>query len=117
MQLEGGNHQLAQPLELADPGQQIKKVGRVLAPFGPAREQPEVTIKPGSDRIVVARGQVRVAADMVPFAPDRNYVNVAAGVTATLPRGVSGFVHYETVLGRDRVTTHSFTAGLRFQFD
>ena len=49
--------------------------------------------------------------------PDRNYVNVAAGVTATLPRGVSGFVHYETVLGRDRVTTHSFTAGLRLQFD
>jgi uncharacterized protein with beta-barrel porin domain len=49
--------------------------------------------------------------------PDRDYVNLAVGLTATLPRGVSGFLHYETVLGRDRVATHSFTAGLRFQFD
>ena len=50
-------------------------------------------------------------------SPDRDYVNLAAGVTATLPRGVSAFAHYETVLGRTHVTNHSFTAGLRFQFD
>ena len=49
--------------------------------------------------------------------PDRDYANVAVGLTATLPRGASAFAHYETVLGRDRVSTHSFTAGLRFQFD
>jgi outer membrane lipase/esterase len=50
-------------------------------------------------------------------SPDRNYVNLGAGMTATLPRGVSGFANYETVLGRDHVVNHAFTAGLRFQFD
>lgn len=50
-------------------------------------------------------------------SPDRNYVNLAVGMTATLPRGVSAFAHYETVLGRANVTNHSFTAGVRFQFD
>ena len=49
--------------------------------------------------------------------PDRNYVNLAAGLTATLPRGMSAFAHYETVLGREHVTNHSFTAGVRFQFE
>ena len=49
--------------------------------------------------------------------PDRNYVNLATGMTATLQRGVSAFAHYETVLGRANVTNHSFTAGVRFQFE
>lgn len=50
-------------------------------------------------------------------SPDRNYVNLAAGLAATLPRGASAFAHYETVLGRAHVTNHSFTAGVRFQFE
>jgi len=49
--------------------------------------------------------------------PDRNYVNLATGVTGTFARGVSAFAHYETVLGRTNVTSHSFTAGVRFQFE
>jgi outer membrane lipase/esterase len=49
--------------------------------------------------------------------PDRNYVNLATGVTGTFQRGVSAFAHYETVLGRANVTNHSFTAGIRFQFE
>jgi len=49
--------------------------------------------------------------------PDRNYVNLAAGITGTFPRGISAFAHYETVLGRANVTNHSFTVGIRFQFE
>jgi uncharacterized protein with beta-barrel porin domain len=49
--------------------------------------------------------------------PDRNYVNLASGITATLQHGISAFAHYETVLGRAHVTNHSFTAGVRFQFE
>jgi outer membrane lipase/esterase len=49
--------------------------------------------------------------------PDRNYVNLATGITGTFQRGVSAFAHYETVLGRTNVTNHSFTAGIRFQFE
>jgi outer membrane autotransporter protein len=49
--------------------------------------------------------------------PDRNYVNLATGITGTFQRGISAFAHYETVLGRANVTNHSFTAGIRFQFE
>jgi len=48
---------------------------------------------------------------------DRNYFNLGADVTATLKRGASAFFYYETVLGRDNVTNHSFNAGVRFQFE
>lgn len=49
--------------------------------------------------------------------PDRNYFNLGAGLTATLKQGASAFFYYETVLGRDNVTNHSFTAGVRFAFE
>jgi outer membrane autotransporter protein len=50
--------------------------------------------------------------------PDRHCFNLGAGVTANFKRGVSGFFYYETVLGRGHVTAaHSFTAGLRYQFE
>ncbi len=50
-------------------------------------------------------------------APDRDYFNLGVGLTATLKRGASAFVYYETILGRDNVTNHSFTAGVRFAFE
>jgi uncharacterized protein YhjY with autotransporter beta-barrel domain len=50
-------------------------------------------------------------------SPDRNYVNLGSGISATLPHGISAFAHYETVLGRAHVTNHSFTAGVRYQFE
>ena len=89
----------------------------VLSPL--ARVEWEHEFKGGNRLIAgsLAADPLRTLFGAPTNTPDRNYVNVAAGATATLPRGVSGFVHYETVLGRDRVTTHSFTAGLRFQFD
>lgn len=49
--------------------------------------------------------------------PDRDYFNLGAGLTATFKRGTSAFFYYEAVLGRDNYTNHSFTAGVRFEFD
>jgi outer membrane autotransporter protein len=89
----------------------------VLSPL--ARAEWEHEFKGGSRVIAgsLVADPLRTLFGAPTNAPDRNYVNLAAGLTATLPRGASAFAHYETVLGRDRVTTHSFTAGLRFQFE
>jgi outer membrane autotransporter protein len=48
--------------------------------------------------------------------PDRNYFNLGAGVSATFGRGFSAFVYYETVLGEQNFTVHSFTGGIRYEF-
>ena len=66
-------------------------------------------------------GGTRVAdSSVLPLAraggPDRDYFNVAAGVTATFRLGVSAFLHYEESLGRSSFTNHSFTGGIRFAF-
>jgi uncharacterized protein YhjY with autotransporter beta-barrel domain len=89
----------------------------VLSPL--ARAEWEHEFKGGSRIIAgsLVADPLRTLFGAPTNAPDRNYVNLAAGLTATFPRGTSAFAHYETVLGRDRVTTHSFTAGLRFQFE
>ena len=89
----------------------------VLSPL--ARAEWEHEFKGGSRIIAgsLAADPLRTVFGAPTNTPDRNYVNLAAGLTATLPRGASAFAHYETVLGRDRVTTRSFTAGLRFQFE
>jgi uncharacterized protein with beta-barrel porin domain len=48
--------------------------------------------------------------------PDRDYFNLGAGVSATFGRGFSAFVYYETVLGEQNFTVHSFTGGIRYEF-
>jgi outer membrane autotransporter protein len=48
--------------------------------------------------------------------PDRNYFNLGAGISATFKRWLSAFAFYETVVGRQNFTVHSFTAGVRFDF-
>ena len=48
--------------------------------------------------------------------PDRDYVALAAGVSAVFSRGISAFVNYETALGLRDVTLHGFTGGVRFEF-
>jgi outer membrane autotransporter protein len=48
--------------------------------------------------------------------PDRDYVALAAGVSAVFSRGISAFVNYETALGLRDVTHHGFTGGVRFEF-
>jgi outer membrane autotransporter protein len=49
-------------------------------------------------------------------SPDRDYFNLGVGLTGTFRSGVSAFFYYEALLGRERVTNHSFTAGVRFEF-
>lgn len=48
--------------------------------------------------------------------PDRDYLNLGVGLSATFKRGVSAFVAYDTVTGRAHFTSHAFNAGLRFEF-
>lgn len=49
-------------------------------------------------------------------SPDRDYVNLGAGITGTFQGGWSSFFYYETVLGKSRVTNHSLTLGIRREF-
>ena len=49
-------------------------------------------------------------------SPDRDYFNLGAGLTGTFRSGISSFFYYEALLGRERTTNHSFTAGVRFEF-
>ena len=89
----------------------------VLSPL--VRAEWEHELKGGSRLISgsLAADPLRTQFSTPTNTPDRNYFNLAAGLSATLPRGASAFVHYETVLGRAHVTNHSFTAGVRFQFE
>jgi outer membrane autotransporter protein len=48
--------------------------------------------------------------------PDRNYVNLGLGASATFPRGISAFLDYDVVAGRANFISHSFTGGLRIEF-
>lgn len=48
--------------------------------------------------------------------PDRDYVNLGVGLSATFKGGVSAFVAYDAVTGRAHFTSHAFNAGLRFEF-
>lgn len=49
-------------------------------------------------------------------SPDRDYVNLGIGLSATFPRGISAFLAYDTVRGRAHFTNHAFNAGIRFEF-
>jgi outer membrane autotransporter protein len=48
--------------------------------------------------------------------PDRDYVNVGAGVVFVLARGFSPFVNYRALLGYKDQSSHTVTAGLRVAF-
>ena len=48
--------------------------------------------------------------------PDRNYLNLAAGLSATLPRGWATFLQYDTDLQREELDIYTLSGGLRFQF-
>lgn len=48
--------------------------------------------------------------------PDRNYLNLAAGISATLPRGWATFVQYDTDLEREELDIYTLSGGFRFQF-
>ena len=58
----------AAPLGVA--GQEIEQLAGVLAELGPGGEQAEVGVDPGGGRVVVAGGEVHVAADSLGLAAD-----------------------------------------------
>jgi uncharacterized protein with beta-barrel porin domain len=48
--------------------------------------------------------------------PDRNYFLVGAGISGVLPGGAQASLSYDTVLGLDDVTSHTFTLAARLEF-
>lgn len=48
--------------------------------------------------------------------PDRNYFNLASGITATFTNRATAFINYETVVGRQNITNHVFAVGGRWEF-
>jgi outer membrane autotransporter protein len=47
--------------------------------------------------------------------PDRDYINVSAGISAQFAHGISAFVNYETVQAHNYVNNHNFTGGVRME--
>jgi len=48
--------------------------------------------------------------------PDRDYVDLGASLAAQFSGGFSAFLSYETILGHDDLSAHSFTLGGRIEF-
>ncbi len=48
--------------------------------------------------------------------PDRDFFNLAAGISAVLQGGFQLFLDYSTVLDYENITLHKFTGGLRWEF-
>lgn len=48
--------------------------------------------------------------------PDRDYVNVMAGVSAILPGGYASSIVYESALGFDKITSHKLVGTIRLEF-
>lgn len=48
--------------------------------------------------------------------PDRNFLNLGAGVTAVFAQGVSGFLNYEALLGNQYLSQHTVNLGMRIEF-
>ena len=47
--------------------------------------------------------------------PDRDYFNFGIGSSATFPRGIAGFVYFETPIELEDVTYYVVSFGLRFE--
>lgn len=49
-------------------------------------------------------------------APDRDFFNIGAGLSALFPGGRTAFVQYDTMLGRNDFTQHTVNLGVRLEF-
>jgi len=58
----------------------------------------------------------RRAQQLATNSPDRDFVNLGFGFSAALPRGISGFFYYETMLANSLTTSHAFNGGIRIEF-
>lgn len=48
--------------------------------------------------------------------PDRNYANLGGGLSATFTHGISAFMFYEAMVGRQNLAEHSINLGVRGEF-
>jgi len=48
--------------------------------------------------------------------PDRDFIDLSAGVNASLNKRLGVFAQYSTILGNTKYTAHSVSAGVRFTF-
>lgn len=48
--------------------------------------------------------------------PDRDYMNLSAGVSSVFPGGLSAFLDYTTVVGHDTITGFVVNGGVRYEF-
>nr|WP_245549539.1 MULTISPECIES: autotransporter domain-containing protein [Methylomicrobium] len=48
--------------------------------------------------------------------PDRNYANLGAGMSATFTHGLSAFLFYEAMVGRENLSEHSINLGVCSEF-
>ncbi len=53
---------------------------------------------------------------VVTDTPDRDFFNVGAGVTVTLPRSMATYLLFDTDLERDDLDIYTLSGGFRFQF-
>ena len=49
-------------------------------------------------------------------SPDRDYLRIGAGLSATFRRGVSAFLDFDTVVGQSNFSSYAFNAGVRLEF-
>jgi hypothetical protein len=90
------------------------KFKRMTVPADPDRREDAGRAQPRARHLAE-----RVGSAVVPVqtdSPDRDYLNLGAGASATLKGGVSAFLDYDVVLGRTNFTNHSFTGGVRIEF-
>ncbi|MEM7354853.1 MAG: autotransporter domain-containing protein, partial [Acidobacteriota bacterium] len=53
---------------------------------------------------------------VVTDTPDRDFFNVGAGITVTLPRSMATYLIFDTDLARDDLDIYTLSGGFRFQF-
>lgn len=70
VEFEWGDQEAFGALELADPSEQIKEVGGILAEVLAAGEIAEVRVNAGGGGVVIAGAQMDIPADSIGFAPD-----------------------------------------------
>ena len=48
--------------------------------------------------------------------PTRDYFSLGVGMSAVFQGGIMAFLHYETLIGLNSITSHLFTGGVRLEF-
>lgn len=89
----------------------------VLVPYG--RLELQYAAQTSSDAITAQFATIGLANSPIGIAApdvDKTFGTVSAGVTAILPRGVSGYFNYQYLFGNDNFRSSRYTLGLRVGF-